>query len=298
MNPQIRKLLTPEILSTVNGLELVARVIVEGYMSGGNPSQSVGAGQEFSQYRSYEPGDDLRQLDWKMFARSERYYIKQSEIETNITVKLMLDASRSMEHTEGGVSKLQMARVMIAALAFLARKQSDTFGLYAVNDQHITVVQPRFEQQQYIRFLNELIGIKAESTWKKGNGLEHIYSHQGKEMILFFTDMYDTGGDLQDFIRRLKTPRNEVIVFHLMGRDELELNYDTQLTFEDLETGERLKADPAAQQAVYRRKMSEWMDATRDWMLQKQVVYQPVYIDEPAPDVLRTFLKVRKKMIR
>lgn len=298
MNPQIRKLLTPEILSTVNGLELVARVIVEGYMSGGNPSQSVGAGQEFSQYRSYEPGDDLRQLDWKMFARSERYYIKQSEIETNITVKLMLDASRSMEHTEGGVSKLQMARVMIAALAFLARKQSDTFGLYAVNDQHITVVQPRFEQQQYIRFLNELIGIKAESTWKKGNGLEHIYSHQGKEMILFFTDMYDTEGDLQDFIRRLKTPRNEVIVFHLMGRDELELNYDTQLTFEDLETGERLKADPAAQQAAYRRKMSEWMDATRDWMLQKQVVYQPVYIDEPAPDVLRAFLKVRKRMIR
>lgn len=298
MNPQIRKLLTPEILSTVNGLELVARVIVEGYMSGGNPSQSVGAGQEFSQYRSYEPGDDLRQLDWKMFARSERYYIKQSEIETNITVKLMLDASRSMAHTEGGVSKLQMARVMIAALAFLARKQSDTFGLYAVNDQHITVVQPRFEQQQYIRFLNELIGIKAESTWKKGNGLEHIYSHQGKEMILFFTDMYDTHGDLQDFIRRLKTPRNEVIVFHLMGRDELELNYDTQLTFEDLETGERLKADPAAQQTVYRRKMSEWVDATRDWMLQKQVVYQPVYIDEPAPDVLRTFLKVRKRMIR
>ncbi len=298
MNPQIRKLLTPEILSTVNGLELVARVIVEGYMSGGNPSQSVGAGQEFSQYRSYQAGDDLRQLDWKMFARSERYYIKQSEIETNITVKFMLDASHSMDHTEGGISKLQMARVMIAALGYLARKQSDTFGLYAVNDQHITVVQPRFEQQQYIRFLNELIKIKAESTWKKGNGLEQIYSHQGKEMILFFTDMYDAGGDLQDFIRRLKTPRNEVIVFHLIGREELELNYSTQLTFEDLETGERLKVDPSAQQTTYRQKFNDWIDTTRDWMLQKQVVYQPVYIDHPASDILRTFLKVRKTMIR
>jgi uncharacterized protein (DUF58 family) len=279
-------------------LELVARVIVEGYMSGGNPSQSVGAGQEFSQYRSYEPGDDLRQLDWKMFARSERYYIKQSEIETNITVKFMLDASRSMEHAEGGVSKMQMAKVLIAALAFLARKQSDTFGLFSVNDLHITAVQPRFDHQQYIRFLNELIKIKAESTWKTGNGLEHIYSHQGKEMILFFTDMYDNDGDLQDFIRKLKTPRNEVIVFHLMGREEQELNYSTQLTFEDLETGERLKVDTAAQQSAYRKKMGEWVDATRDWMLQKQVIYQPTYLDDPAPEVLRTFLKARKSMIR
>ncbi|WP_339793418.1 MAG: DUF58 domain-containing protein [Imperialibacter sp.] len=298
MNPQIRQLLTPEILSTVNGLELVARVIVEGYMSGGNPSQSVGAGQEFSQYRSYEPGDDLRQLDWKMFARSERYYIKQSEIETNITVKFMLDASRSMEHAEGGVSKIQMAKVLIAALAFLARKQSDTFGLFSVNDLDITAVQPRFDQQQYIRFLNELIKIKAESTWKIGNGLEHIYSHQGKEMILFFTDMYDNEGNLHDFIRKLKTPRNEVIVFHLIGREELELNYSTQLTFEDLETGERLKVDSPAQQSIYRKKMSDWIDATRDWMLQKQVIYQPTYLDDPAPEVLRTFLKARKSMIR
>lgn len=298
MNPQIRKLLTPEILSTVNGLELVARVIVEGYMSGGNPSQSVGAGQEFSQYRSYEPGDDLRQLDWKMFARSERYYIKQSEIETNITVKFMLDASRSMEHTEQGLSKLQLCKVMIAALAFLARRQSDTFGLYAVNNQHITVVQPRFEQQQFIRFLNELIGIKAESTWKKGNGLEHIYSHQGKEMILFFTDMYDESGDLQQFIHRLKTPRNEVVVFHLLGRQELEMTYETQLTLEDLETGQRLKVDPVAQQAVYVKKMTAWIQDTRDWMLQKQVVYQPVFMDDPTSEVLRAFLKTRKMMIR
>lgn len=298
MNPQIRQLLTPEVLSTVNGLELVARVIVEGYMSGGNPSQSVGAGQEFSQYRSYEPGDDLRQLDWKMFARSERYYIKQSEIETNITVKFMLDASRSMMYKEGALSKLEMAKVMIAALAYLARKQSDTYGLYAVNDQHTSVVQPRFEQQQFMRFLNELIRIKAEGAWKKGNGLEQIYSHQGKEMILFFTDMYDEKGDLQQFIHRLKTPRNEVIVFHLLGKEEVELNYDKSLTFEDLETGQRLKADTAIQQKNYQAKIRKWLSSTRDWMLQKQVVYRPVPMEEPVAEVLRSFLKVRKAMIR
>jgi hypothetical protein len=117
-------------------------------------------------------------------------------------------------------------------------------------------------------------------------------------MILFFTDMYDSEGDLHDFIRKLKTPRNEVIVFHLIGREELELNYSTQLTFEDLETGERLKVDSPTQQSVYRKKMGDWVDATRDWMLQKQVIYQPTYLDDPAPEVLRTFLKARKSMIR
>src|SRR6478735_11975619 len=183
MNPEIKDLLKPEILNTMSGLELVARIIVEGFMSGSNKSQSIGAGQEFSQYKNYHPGDDLRQLDWKMFARSERYYIKQAEIETNITVKFMLDASESMSYTENGMSKLQYAKIMTAALAYLARKQSDTFGLFAVNDKNIKVVQPRFEQQQFIRFLTELVILKSEGTWKKG-GVEQLFDHHGKEMII------------------------------------------------------------------------------------------------------------------
>src|SRR5690349_16325486 len=111
-------------------------------MSGSNKSQSVGTGQEFSQYRGYEPGDDLRQLDWKMYARSERYYIKQAEIETNITVKFMIDASQSMAYAESGISKLQYAKVIAAALAYLARKQSDTFGLYSMNERGVQNMQP------------------------------------------------------------------------------------------------------------------------------------------------------------
>src|SRR4051812_23818502 len=171
-------------------------------MSGSNKSQTVGAGQEFSQYRSYQPGDDLRQLDWKMFARSERYYIKQAEIETNITVKFMLDASHSMAYAEDGISKLQYAKIMTAALAYLTRKQSDTFGLYAVNDKHIKVVQPRFEQQQFIRFLNELVQLNASGTWNR-SGVQQLLDHHGKEMIVFITDLYDEGEDLQRFISRL-----------------------------------------------------------------------------------------------
>lgn len=298
MNSQIRELLKPEILNTVSGLELVARIVVEGFMSGSNKSQSVGAGQEFSQYRSYQPGDDLRQLDWKMFARSERYYIKQSEIETNITVKFMLDASHSMSYEEGGISKFQFAKVMIAALAYLARKQSDTFGLYVVNDMHIHSVEPRFEQQQFMRFLNELIEVKSESTWKKGNGLDHVYNHQGKELIIFFTDLYDDNNDLQHFISRLKTIRNEVIVFHLMGKQEMELSYGGSFSFEDLETGQLIKADTRAQQKKYVDEVTQWISASRNWMLEKQINYQLINSGEEAETVLRSFLTIRKKLMR
>ena len=180
MNAPIKELLNPEILNSVSGMELIARVIVEGFMSGSNKSQSIGAGQEFSQYRSYEPGDDIRQLDWKIYARSERYYIKQADIETNITVKFMIDASSSMCYEEDKITKLQYAKVLTAALGYLARKQSDTFGLFTINDKDLHVIQPRFEQRQFIRFISELIKVKASGRWGKGTNIEHLFDPSWK----------------------------------------------------------------------------------------------------------------------
>lgn len=297
MDARIRELLKPEILNTVSGLELVARVITEGFMSGSNRSQSIGSGQEFSQYKNYQPGDDLRQLDWKMYARSERYYVKQSEIETNITIKFMVDASHSMAYQENGLTKLHYAKVMIAALAYLARKQSDTFGLFAVNDKNISVLLPRFEQQQFIRFLNELVKLKSEGVWKR-QGVEQLYDHHGKEIIVFFTDLYDDQEDLHQFISRLKTPRNEVIVFQLMGRQETEFSFEGSYTFEDLETGQRRKANSTLQQKEYKERVADWLSYSRTWMLEKQINYYLIYLDEPIDAVLRNFLTVRKRLLR
>jgi hypothetical protein len=282
MDARIKELMKPSLLNSISGLELIARVIVEGFMSGSNKSQSVGAGQEFSQYRNYQPGDDLRQLDWKMFARTERYYIKEAEIETNITVKFMLDASRSMAYTEGDVSKLQYGKVMMAALAYLARKQGDTFGLYAVNDQAIQSVLPRFEQQQFIRFLTELVKVTSEGSWNKSKNIEQLYDHHGKEK----------------FISRLKTKRNEVIVFHLMGIHETAFDFDGSFTFEDLETGLKTKADSRAQQSDYQTRVNTWLRASRSWMLEKQINYQLVSMDFAIDEVLRNFLTQRKRLVR
>ena len=297
MKKEINDILKPELLATVNGLELVARIVVEGFMSGSNRSQSIGVGYEFSQYRSYEPGDDLRLLDWKMYARSERYYVKQSEVETNITVKFILDASRSMDYKEKGISKLQYAKVLIAALGYLARKQSDTFGLYIVNDRQISMVEPRFEQQQFMRFLDQLISAKSEGHWGKGKSLEALQRHVGKEIIVFFTDLYDENRDIQQFITRLKTSRNEVIVFHIIGHDELNLTAEGVFTFEDLETGERRKVDTAVQRKTYTKKVSDWILQSRSWMLEKQIDYQTVQMDERPDSVLRKFLNARKRLL-
>jgi uncharacterized protein (DUF58 family) len=295
MDNRLKAFLKPDILSSVNGLELVARIIVEGFMSGSNTSQSIGVGQEFSQYRNYEPGDDLRQLDWKMYARSERYFIKQAEIETNITVKFMMDASRSMAYEEQGITKLQYAKVMMAALGYLARKQGDTFGLFIVNDKKINVIHPRFEQQQFMRFLNELVHAKPEGNWSK-SGTEQLFDHHGKEMIIFITDLYDADGDLLHFISRLKTRRNEVIVFHLLGQHERDLDFEGSFTFKDLENDTLVKVDTRSQRKEYTEKISEWIRHSRLNLLEKSIHYAAVSMGDPLSQVLRDFLMSRKNL--
>ena len=297
MDARLKELLKPEILNTMDGLELIARIIVEGFMSGSNKSQAIGTGQEFSQYRNYQPGDDLRQLDWKMYARSERYFIKQAEIETNITVKFMLDASQSMAYAEQDLSKLQYSKVLIAALAYLARKQGDTFGLYTVNNEDVTMLQPRFEQQQFMRFLHQLVSVKAKSTWKK-SGLEQLFDHHGKEVIVFITDLYDEEKDIIKFISRLKTSKNEVIVFHVLGENEIELTNAGSFTFKDLESGVTMKVDTRSQQKQYTARVKDWISDTRHHLLEKGVNYYMVRMDEPIDQMLRDFLKARKNLMR
>lgn len=296
MNAQLKELFKPEIINTINGLDLIARIIVEGFMSGSNRSQAIGIGQEFSQYRGYEPGDDLRLLDWKMYARSERYVVKLSEIETNITIKFIVDASHSMSYSEEGISKLQYAKVMVAALGYLARKQSDAIGLYGVNDKSLEVVQPRFESQQFMRFVNALVNLKSEGHW--GQKTEPLIDHTGKEMIVFVTDLYDQDKDLISFISRLKTSRNEVIVFHLIGKAERQLSFEGAYTFEDLETRSRVKVDTAIKQKEYKILVDRWIAETRNLLLEKNISYSLISLDEPVENTLRNFLKTRKALLR
>ena len=298
MKQDYRQLLNPELVRSISGLELISRVIVDGYLSGLNHSRRVGPGMEFSQFRSYQPGDDLRLLDWKMLARSGRYYIKQSEIETNISVKFILDSSKSMLHEENGMSKMDFVRVLVASLSYLAQSQGDAIGLFALNDKHLHSVYPKVQKQHFNRLLLELLSINNEGKWPtdpKDSRKLHDRTH--KELIFFITDMYEHDKELTNFIKKLKTLRNEVVVLHIMGGDELEFNYKGNITFEDLETGVKLKVDAAETKKQYLKSLNEMMAYTKDVLLANGISYHLFNLNEHMGEALQLFLKKRLKLV-
>src|SRR5437868_8592845 len=144
--------LDPKVLMTIKDLSLVAKTVVDGFMIGLNKSTVKGPGLEFSQYRSYQPGDDLRWLDWKRYARSDRYYIRESEIETSISIRLLVDASNSMAHRDGAYTKLDYARLLAASLGWLAHTQGDSFGLYTFQEGDVFTLPSRKDSQHLARF--------------------------------------------------------------------------------------------------------------------------------------------------
>lgn len=298
MKQDYQQLLKPEIIKTVSGLALVARVIVDGYLNGVNTSRRVGSGMEFSQFRSYEPGDDLRLLDWKMLARSGRYYIKQAEIETNISVKFILDASQSMMHQETDLSKMEFAKIIIASLAYLAQNQGDAVGLFALNDKNLHGIYPKVQKQHFNRLLSELITIESVGKWPENpKDSSKLHDRTHKELIFFVTDMYQHGQELTSFIKRLKTLRNEVVVLHLMGSKELDFDYNGTVTFEDLETGNRLKVETKEAKKDYLIALKALMKSTKNELLANNINYHVFNLNDPIPEILKLFFKKRNNLM-
>ncbi|EDP71401.1 hypothetical protein FBALC1_02917 [Flavobacteriales bacterium ALC-1] len=298
MKQDYNDLLKPEIIKTVSGLALIARVIVDGYLSGVNHSRRVGPGMEFSQFRSYQPGDDLRLFDWKMLARSGRYYIKQSEIETNIAVKFILDSSNSMLHEENGLSKMDFVRVLVASMAYLSQSQGDAVGLFALNDQKIHSIYPKVQKQHFNRLLHELIQIDNQGKWPE-NEIESrkLHDRNHKELIFFITDMYENDNELTRFVKKLKTLKNEVVVLHIMGTQELEFKYKGNVTFEDLETGIKLKVNTSEAKKLYLQSLDHMIKTTKDFLLVNNIGYHQFKLDEPLREVLQLFLKKRNNLV-
>lgn len=155
------RLLDPKILMAIKDLSLAAKTVVDGFMTGVNKSRIKGPGLEFSQYRSYQPGDDLRWLDWKMYGRSDRYYIRESEVETSISVRFLIDASGSMKHEDSGYTKIDYARYLAASLAYLASLQGDAIGLYVFQNKGLFSLAARQDFQHLSRLFYQLEHIQA-----------------------------------------------------------------------------------------------------------------------------------------
>ena len=298
MKQDYHDLLKPGIINSLSGLALIARVVVDGYLSGLNHSRRLGPGMEFSQYRGYEPGDDMRLLDWKMLARSGRYYIKQSEVESNIAVKFILDSSKSMLHEEDGLTKMDHVRVLVASLAYFAQNQGDAVGLFALNDRNLHSLYPRVQKQHFNRLLLELINIQNEGKWPTNPMAgEKLHDRRHKELIFFITDMYENTSEITDHVTKLKTPRNEVVLLHVMGKKELEFNYKGTVTFEDLETGNRLKVNAIEARRNYLEIIHSMIETTKSKLLANGIGYHLFRLDEPIGEALQILLKKRISLL-
>ncbi len=281
----------------IKDLSLAAKTVVDAFMTGINKSSIKGPGLEFSQYRSYQPGDDLRWLDWKMYGRSDRYYIRESEVETSISVRFLIDASGSMNHEDGGVKKIDYARYLAASLAYLANLQADAIGLYVFNEDGLFSLASRQDFQQLARLFYELEGINAGGKFTKPIHYKDIYSGSRKrELLVFITDLYEQNGEIFQLLDTLSALKNELIVFHLMGKNELDLDYKGYTAVEDLETGKTIKIDASTSKIDYQKNLELHLSSLRMDLLDRQINYRMVSMDQPLDQVLRDFLNQRNKV--
>ncbi len=280
----------------IKDLSLAAKRTIDGFMIGINSSTIKGPGLEFSQYRSYQPGDDLRWLDWKMYARSDRYYIRESEIETSISVRFLIDASNSMNHADNGYTKIEYARYMAASLGYLANKQGDAVGLYVFRDGELFALPSRKDPQHMSRFFFQLEQIRPDGKFTDPVQYKHIFSgEQKRELLIFITDFHERNGEISRMLEALSTLRHEIIVFQLMGKNELDMEFGGYDMLEDLETGERIAVNSARKE--YKDKLQQYLAALRMQMLDKNIFYRLVNMVQPLDQVLRDFLNQRLKSI-
>lgn len=289
--------LDPKVLMTIKDLPLLARTVIDGFMNGFNKSTVKGPGLEFSQYRSYEPGDDLRWLDWRMYARSDRYYIRESEVETTVSVKFLVDASASMNHIDSnGVKKIDYARFLAASLAYLANFQGDSVGLYAFENGRLFSLASKADPQHLQRLFYQLDRIEPSGRFTQPVHYKELFSGaRRKELLVFITDMYQEDGEITGLLDSLAALRHEIIVFHLMGQNELDFDFKGYTELEDLETGQTIAIDPKQSKIDYQDMLEKHLAGIRSHLLGKRIFYRMIKTSQPLDEALRDFLIQRKK---
>jgi uncharacterized protein (DUF58 family) len=272
-------------------------MIVEGFLAGEHLDRRPGAGIEFSQYRSYQPGDDPRNVDWRVYARSDRFYVRESEVERDITVRLVLDATASMGHRDGDLSKLDYARFLMAALAYLADLQGDRVSFHAVSDGVSVDLPAQRGRRSLRRVLHRLEEVEAAGGWPPWDDLGHrIASAREREVLVLVGDLYDERGQMRRALATLKALGHEVLVIHLMARNELDFGYRGDLAFEDLESGATVRGNADAMRAGYMERLRAGLESWRIELLEMGVSYEMLATDRPVDLALRSFLLRRGRL--
>jgi uncharacterized protein (DUF58 family) len=291
----------PKMLAAFEGLDFKARYVMEGFLSGLHESPFHGFSVEFSDYRNYQPGDDLRRLDWRLYARSDRLCIKRYMQETNMRFYVVCDTSASMKYqgsTAWG-SKLECARVLAAALTWFLLKQNDAAGMVTLSgkQQVPEFIRPSQRSNQFGLLLKRLESLNAAGGACLSDLLAHtIRLVHRRSVILFFSDLLEPSEEIAMGFKQLRFHGHEVIVFQTLDRDETEFPFDASKIFEDLETGSRRAVNPALSREKYLARFQTFMEAYRQLFRSLEMPHCLVRTDENPWRALALFLSQRKRL--
>jgi uncharacterized protein (DUF58 family) len=293
-----RPFLDPAVLARLGTLELKARTIVEGFLSGLHRSPFKGFSVEFAEYRQYIPGDDLSTIDWKVYARSDRYYVKKFEEETNLDCHLMLDASGSMAYGSGPLTKFEYGACLAAALGYLMNRQRDAVGLTAF-DEDIVQMLPASARPGHLRAL--LIALQRLVPGRETNLARPLHlladSLSKRGMVVLISDLLDDPDSVIRGLRHFQYRGTDVIVFHVLDPDEIDFPFERATRFEDLETRDEVMAVPAIVRDHYVREMGALIDRYRRELGAAGIDYHLLRTSEPLELALLAYLSGRARTL-
>jgi len=299
-----RRYLDPRVLNRVSRLDLRARLIVEGFVSGRHRSPYKGFSVEFAEHREYAPGDDLRYLDWKVYGKSDRLYVKQYEEETNLVATVCLDVSESMRYEspakDGGMSKYDYAATVAASLAYLVIHQQDAAGV-ALFDDEVREMLPAGSQPVHLqRMLGLMEGFRGGPRTDLGASLGAIAEKiRRRGLVVIVSDLLDEPDRVLAGLRRLRSRRHDVVVFQVLDRDETQFPFDRMTRFEATEEpASELLCDPKALRAVYLESLEEFQRAVRAGCLAERIDFVPLDTGTPLDVALSGYLARRAASVR
>ncbi|SVC50932.1 uncharacterized protein METZ01_LOCUS303786 [marine metagenome] len=288
------KYLDPDTLSKLGPLDVVTRQVVEGIRIGMHRSPVRGISTEFSAYRQYVPGDEIRHVDWKLYARTERPFVKLFDAETNFIANLLLDASSSMTYTSGGISKLEYAKFMAASLAYLIVDQRDSAGVGIFDGELRNYVAPKSTLGILADISRELEQVDPQPRTDIAGLLHEFAGRMSRRgMVVLFSDMLDNTDDFLRGIGHLRFRGHNVTVFHILDPHEIEFPLNGVWRFEGLEEDGELVTQPQRVRAAYLKELESFINTVRDGCIKNEADYVLVNTAEPIESVLSSFLLQR-----
>lgn len=292
-----RQFLNPEVISKLKSMEIKARLVVEGFITGLHKSPYHGFSVEFAEHRQYMPGDPIREIDWKVYAKSDRYYVKEFEEETNLKSYILLDASASMSFTSSKISKFMYAAHLAAALAFLMLKQRDAAGLVVFDERVRSYVPPKSASVHLHALLSTLSGVEPSSGTDAGLALHEMADRiKRRGLIVVLSDLWDDPSRILTGLKHFRHRKHEVIVFHILDPAERDFTFAEEALFKDLETGEEISTLPWQIRSEYQRTMSAHIDRFRRECRQSFVDYVPLDTAIPYDYALFSYLGKRGRL--